>query len=69
MQRANRQEAPQQDFQQDYPSAVHPLQRHAAARAAPEPEYQDAEPYADETDPSRYDEALYGQIDDGAQAA
>jgi hypothetical protein len=67
MQRANRQEAPQQDFQQDYPSAVHPLQRHAAVRAAPEPEYQDAEPYADETDPSRYDDALYGQIDDGTQ--
>ena len=67
MQRANRQVAPQQDFQQDYPSAVHPLQRHAAARAAPEPEYQEAEPYADETDPSRYDEALYGQIDDGTQ--
>jgi hypothetical protein len=67
MQRANRQEAPQQDSQQDYPSAVHPLQRYAAARPAPEPEYQEAEPYADETDPSRYDEALYGQIDDGTQ--
>jgi hypothetical protein len=67
MQRANRQQAPQQDPEQDYPSAVHPLQRYAAARPAPEPEYQDAEPYADEADPSRYDEALYGQIDDGAQ--
>jgi hypothetical protein len=67
MQRANRQVAPQQDFQQDYPSAVHPLQRHVAARAAPEPEYQEVEPYPDETDPSRYDEALYGQIDDGTQ--
>src|SRR6202035_3930566 len=67
LQRANRQEAPQQNSQQDYPSAVHPLQRYAAARPAPEPEYQEAEPYADETDPSRYDEALYGQIDDGRQ--
>jgi hypothetical protein len=68
MQRANRQEAPQQeDPQQHYPSAVHPLQRYAAARPAPEPDYQEAEPYADETDPSRYDEALYGQIDDGTQ--
>src|SRR6202051_1305480 len=34
MQRANRQEAPQQDSQQDYPSAVHPLQRYAEARPA-----------------------------------
>ena len=52
----------------DYPNAVHPLQRYAAARAAPEPDYRrDAAPYADEPDPSRYDDALYGQLDDGAQ--
>jgi hypothetical protein len=64
MQRANRQEIPQHD----YPSAVHPLQRHAAARAAPAPEYQQEPPFAeaDQTpDPSRYDDALYGQLDSG----
>jgi cell division protein FtsN len=61
LQRANRQEAPQQD----YPSAVHPLQRHAAPPA--EPEYEEpAAPYADadhESDPARYDDALYGRLE------
>ena len=64
MQRAARQEVPQQD----YPSAVHPLQRYA--QAAPEPDYQRVPPSADadrEPDPSRYDDALYGQLDPGAQ--
>ena len=58
---SRRQEVPQQ---QDYPSSVHPLQRYAAQRAAPEPDYQEAR-YADEdqeADPSRYDDALYGRI-------
>jgi hypothetical protein len=66
MQRANRQEAPQQD----YPSAVHPLQRYATPLAAPEPDYYPPPPYAEEgrePDPSRYDEALYGQLETGAQ--
>jgi hypothetical protein len=67
MQRANRQEVPQQD----YPSSVHPLQRYASARAAaPAPDYQEAPPFAEadpEPDPSRYDEALYGQLDSGDQ--
>jgi hypothetical protein len=71
MQRAARQESPQQEhYPQDYPSAVHPLQRYAAQHAAPEPDYQQAPPFADsdqEPDPSRYDDALYGQIDPGAQ--
>ena len=65
MQRANRQEVPQQD----YPSSVHPLQRYASARAAPPvPDYEQAQPFAEgdpEPDPSRYDEALYGQLDSG----
>src|ERR1700737_3936082 len=63
MQRAARQEVPEQD---DYPSAVHPLQRYAAARAAPEPE----PPFPEagrEPGPTRYDDALYGQPDDGGQ--
>jgi hypothetical protein len=63
LQRANRQEVPQQD----YPSAVHPLQRYATPRA--EPEYEPAPQYADapynEPDPSRYDDALYGQLETG----
>jgi hypothetical protein len=74
MQRAGRQEVPQQDYQedypQDYPSAVHPLQRYATPVAAPEPDYHHVPPFADadrETDPSRYDDALYGQLDHGAQ--
>jgi hypothetical protein len=71
MQRVARQEAPQQDHQQDYqddyPGAVHPLQRYATPLAAPH----QAPPYADadqeEPDPSRYDDALYGQPDSGGQ--
>ena len=53
---------------------MHPLHRYAAPPAAPEPQYhpdyhQDA-PYTDaghEPDPSRYDDALYGRPDAGAQ--
>jgi sporulation related protein len=70
MQRASRHEVPQEDLQEDlppaYPSAVHPLQRLAAARAAPDPDYLQEPQYADEPDPSRYDDALYGQTDAGA---
>ena len=68
MQRANRQEAPQQD----YPSAVHPLLRHATPQVPPEPDYYAAPPLDDaghEADPSRYDDALYGQPDAGPQHA
>ncbi len=62
-----RQEAPQQD----YPSAGHPLQRYATPRM-PRPSriimrrstFDDAD---QEPDPSRYDDALYGQLDSGAQ--
>jgi hypothetical protein len=67
MQRANRQEVPQQD----YPNSVHPLQQRyaGAARAAPPvPDYEQAPPFAEadpEPDPSRYDEALYGEADAG----
>jgi hypothetical protein len=71
--------APQQDYQQDYeepqdyqPSPVHPLHRYAAQHAAPEPqpEYREDLPFPDagqEPDPSRYDDALYGQIESGEQ--
>jgi len=62
--------APQDDYEQDYPSAVHPLHRYAAPLAVPEPDYHQSPSYADagqETDPSRYDDALYGQLDHGAQ--
>ena len=69
MQRANRQEIPQpEEPSEDYPSPVHPVQRYAAARAAPEPDYRNDEPLPEaEPDPSRYDEALYGQLDAGDQ--
>ena len=77
MQRTARQEAPPQDYQSEpdddyHPRAVHPLHRYATQRAAPEQDYHPAPSYADsehEPDPSRYDEALYGQLDPGAQDA
>jgi hypothetical protein len=61
-----------QDYpSQEYPSAVHPLHRYATPRApAVEPSYHEAPSFADtdhEPDPSRYDEALYGQVDTAAQ--
>jgi hypothetical protein len=71
MQRANARAVPepQAPAQEEYPSAVHPLRRHAL----PAPQYED---YPEEqayqepeqhADPSRYDEALYGQLEGGAQ--
>jgi SPOR domain len=70
MQRAVRPEAPPPPPpQQDYPSAVHPLHRYASAHAAPEADYDQAPALADadhERDLSRYDDALYGEIDSGA---
>src|SRR5713226_471353 len=78
MQRATRQEVPQRqelppvEYPPEHPSAVHPLHRHAPPRATLEPRYHEAPPFADddqepEPDPSRYDEALYGQLDHGAE--
>ena len=76
MQRAaTRQEAPPPPPEDDYPSAVHPLHRYAAAHPPAEPDYDHgqydhgqafAEP-GHEPDLSRYDEALYGSFDSGAQ--
>jgi hypothetical protein len=66
MQRAAvRQEVPPQE----YPSAEHPLRRYATPVALPEPDYAPEPPYADveEPDPSRYDEALYGQLATGEE--
>jgi SPOR domain len=59
------------EYPQEYPSAVHPLHRRASSHAAPEPRFQGVPPFADddqepESDPSRYDEALYGQLAAGA---
>ncbi len=80
LQRANRQANPAPEPEPDYPSPVHPLHRYAAQQAAPAQDYapQDyqqqhyeeeaAYPETDEQpDPSRYDDALYGQIESGAQ--
>ena len=62
MQRTNRPDVPPQDF----PNAAHPLQRQAPPPVAPEPDLRQAPPLAEqsaeEADPSRYDEALYGQF-------
>jgi hypothetical protein len=72
MQRAARQEAaPQLDFD----TSVHPIRRYAAAHPPAEPEYHEAPPFAAEpdqhgqTDPTRYDDALYGQPDPGSYEA
>ena len=78
MQRARQEAAPppppppQQEYQEyeepEYqPAPVHPLHRYAAQQA-PAQAYHDAPQYADEEpqpDPSRYDDALYGQIESG----
>jgi hypothetical protein len=71
MQRANPRVVPQREVpaQEDTPSAVHPLRRHAlpAPQYEDYPEeqtYQEGEQHAD---PSRYDDALYGQLQGGAQ--
>jgi hypothetical protein len=56
----------------DYPSSTHPLQpRFAAQPPSLEPNFHHGKPGFAETeeepDPARYDEALFGQIDTGAQ--
>jgi hypothetical protein len=81
MRRANPQEVkkpvyeqPEPEPEEDYqPSPVHPLHRYAAQhqQAPPQQDYNE-EPYDEpeaeaEVDPARYDEALYGQIESGAQ--
>jgi len=70
MQRVARQEQATPLPQHDYPSAVHPLHRYAAANPAPEADYEETQDYADadqEQDQSRYDDALYGELDPGEQ--
>jgi hypothetical protein len=74
MQRARHEAPPQQEYEDpepEYqPSPVHPLHRYAAPQpAAHEQEYHEPAPYADEqpVDPSRYDDALYGQLESGQQ--
>jgi SPOR domain len=73
MQRVTRQETPlppEEEYEQDYPSAVHPLQRYAASNAAPAQDYPDADAYSDQAhDPSRYDDALFGQLEADAPVA
>ena len=59
--------------EQDYPSSEHPLRRRAPHQAEPEPEYEPAPAYTEADhqplDPSRYDDALYGQFEaDGHDA-
>jgi hypothetical protein len=56
---------------EEYPSAVHPLHRYSAEQPTAyqqqdyhEPSYEETE---EQSDPSRYDDALYGQLESGAQ--
>ena len=75
MQRARHDAPPQPQYEEpepEYPpSPTHPMHRYAAQPpAAHEPDYHEpAQPYADEppADPSRYDDALYGQLESGQQ--
>jgi hypothetical protein len=77
MQRANnRQEVPPQEYPaddypaQEYPSAEHPLRRYAAQHPEPAADYGHPPPYAEvdqPIDPSRYDDALFGQLDQNGQ--
>jgi SPOR domain len=73
MQRVARQE-PEPEPQQEYPSAVHPVQRYAATSYPPEADHDEADGYEEqaeyEPDLSRYDDALYGGLDaDGQESA
>ena len=61
---------PREPPREDYPPPVHPLYRHAQPppsdqQYVEEPAYEE-EP-EQQLDPSRYDDALYGQIETGAQ--
>lgn len=70
MRRANVQAQPAPPSQPDYPAAVHPLHRYSTQQAAPEPDYPQTEAYQEpevQPDPSRYDDALYGQLEAGDQ--
>lgn len=74
MRRANVQPQPARPEQPSYAppvNPVHPLQqRFAAQQPAPEPDYQEPQAYSehdDPIDPSRYDDALYGQLEAGQQ--
>jgi hypothetical protein len=77
MQRAARQEAappqddPQDDYPtQDYPSAEHPLRRYAAQHLDAPADYGHPPSHAEvdqPLDPSRYDDALFGQLDQNGQ--
>ena len=85
MQHAVRHEAPppseddyHDDYVEDQPRPVHPLQRYAAAHPEPAPDYHQPQLFAHDYqahdpqahdpqthDPSRYDDALYGQLETG----
>jgi hypothetical protein len=73
MQRARQEAPPEPQYEEpepDYqPSPVHPLHRYVAQPAAPEQDYHEPQQYAEEppADPSRYDDALYGQLESGEQ--
>ena len=57
----------QHGAEQDYPSSQHPLRRYPPHQPEPEPEYEPLPAFTEaehqSLDPSRYDEALYGQFE------
>jgi hypothetical protein len=66
-------QVPREAQAEDYPAPAHPLNRYGAQHPEPAQDHQDyqQEPPFDEAegepDPSRYDDALYGQIGSGVQ--
>jgi hypothetical protein len=69
MRRATRHETPLPP-QEDYPAAVHPLQRYPASQPVAEPDYQPQTSFAapgHQPDSARYDDALFGGFDHGVQ--
>jgi len=60
-------EPPYDDYADEQPSAVHPLHRYAAPAHQDQHQHEQAYDEADgQADPARYDDALYGQLENGA---
>jgi hypothetical protein len=53
----------------DQPEVAHPMQRFGAEPAPPQPQFRDEQGFDDrEQEPTRYDDALFGQLDAGGPA-
>src|SRR5258708_36766472 len=59
-------ELPLDDYADEQPSPVHPLQRYAAPAHQDDDQEQAYDEAEQQADPSRYDDALYGQLENSA---